>query len=97
MATAWTEETGGLQSIESQRVRHDLSDLAYMHIKVDQDMWSYLCKLKMYSTYINFSFLKKIKIHIKIIWQLSTLVGISVGGPFRESFAPSHETWRKGF
>lgn len=46
---------------------------AYMHIKVDQDMWLYLCKLKMYSTYINFSFLK-IKIHIKIIWQLSTLV-----------------------
>ena len=29
MATAWTEETGGLQSIESQRVRHDLSDLAH--------------------------------------------------------------------
>ena len=24
----WTEEPGGLQSIESQRVRHDSSDLA---------------------------------------------------------------------
>ena len=24
----WTEETGGLQSIGSQRVGHDLSDLA---------------------------------------------------------------------
>ena len=27
----WTEEAGGLQSIGSQRVRHDCSDLARMH------------------------------------------------------------------
>ena len=69
-----------------------------MYIKVDQDMWSYLCKLKIYSYIYKFLFpKKKIKIHSKIIWQLSTLVGISVGGSLRESFAPVHETWRKGF
>ena len=28
----WTEEPGGLQSMGSQRVRHDWSDLAHMHI-----------------------------------------------------------------
>ena len=28
----WTEEPDGLQSIESQRVGHDWSDLAVMHI-----------------------------------------------------------------
>ena len=27
----WTEDTGRLQSTGSQRVRHDLSDLARMH------------------------------------------------------------------
>ena len=27
----WTEEPGGLQSMGSHRVRHDWSDLAYMH------------------------------------------------------------------
>ena len=27
----WTEEPGGLQSVGSQRVRHDCSDLAHMH------------------------------------------------------------------
>ena len=27
----WTEETGGLQSMESQRVRHDWSGLAHIH------------------------------------------------------------------
>ena len=30
----WTEEPGGLQSIESQRVRHDWSDLERMHSQV---------------------------------------------------------------
>ena len=30
----WTEEPGRLQSIESQRVRHDWSDLAWMHLYV---------------------------------------------------------------
>ena len=30
----WTEEPGGLQSIESQRVRPDCSNLACMHAKV---------------------------------------------------------------
>ena len=29
----WTEEPGGLQSMGSQRVRHDWSNLAYMHIQ----------------------------------------------------------------
>ena len=29
---SWTEEPGGLQSMWSQRVRHDWSDLACMHI-----------------------------------------------------------------
>ena len=29
--TLWTEETGGLQSIGSQRVRHDWSDWAHKH------------------------------------------------------------------
>ena len=29
--TPWTEEPGELQSIVSQRVRHDWSDLAHMH------------------------------------------------------------------
>ena len=29
----WTEEPGGLQSIESQRVGHDWSDIACVHIK----------------------------------------------------------------
>ena len=28
----WTEEPGGLQSIESQRIGHNLSDLAHIHI-----------------------------------------------------------------
>ena len=28
----WTEEPGGLQSIESQRIGHKLSDLAHIHI-----------------------------------------------------------------
>ena len=46
-------------AIESQRVRHDLSDLACMYIKVDQDMWSYLCKLKIYSYIYKFLFPKK--------------------------------------
>ena len=27
----WTEEPGGLQSMGSQRVRHDCSDLVHMH------------------------------------------------------------------
>ena len=27
----WTEEPGGLQSVGSQRVRHDRRDLAYTH------------------------------------------------------------------
>ena len=30
----WTEEPGGLQSIESHRVRHDWSDLACMHARL---------------------------------------------------------------
>ena len=30
--TSWIEEPGRLQSIESQRVRHDWSDLASMHV-----------------------------------------------------------------
>ena len=30
----WTEEPGGLQSKGSQRVRHDWTDLAHMHLKV---------------------------------------------------------------
>ena len=28
---AWTEKPGRLQSIESQRVRHNISDLAHTH------------------------------------------------------------------
>ena len=28
----WTEASGGLQSIGSQRVRHNWSNLAYMHV-----------------------------------------------------------------
>ena len=28
----WTEEPGGLQSMGSHRVQHDLSDLAYIYI-----------------------------------------------------------------
>ena len=28
----WTGEPGGLQSMESQRVRHDRSDLTCMHV-----------------------------------------------------------------
>ena len=30
----WTEEPGGLQSIRWQRVRHDWSDLAHTHVKI---------------------------------------------------------------
>ena len=33
----WTEEPGGLQSIGSQRVGHDLSDLARIHAQVTQN------------------------------------------------------------
>ena len=29
----WTEEPGGLQSIGSQRVRHDCSNLAHTHCR----------------------------------------------------------------
>ena len=29
----WTEEPGGLQSIGSQRIGHDRSDLAYRHMR----------------------------------------------------------------
>ena len=32
--TPWTEEPGRLQSIGSQRVRHDWSDLARMHTSI---------------------------------------------------------------
>ena len=32
---SWTEEPGGLQSIGSQRVRHDWNDLACMHVLKD--------------------------------------------------------------
>ena len=34
----WTEEPGGLQSIDSQRVGHDGSDLARMHTCTDRWM-----------------------------------------------------------
>ena len=34
----WTEESGGLQSMGSQRVGHDLSDLAHTHPQVSRDM-----------------------------------------------------------
>ena len=31
LGNPWTEEPGGLQSMGSQRVRHDWNDLAYVH------------------------------------------------------------------
>ena len=37
----WTKETGGLQSMGSQRAGHGWSDLAHMHISV--------CYIKTYS------------------------------------------------
>ena len=37
----WTEEPGGLQSIVSQRVEHDCSNLAHVHAK-HSCMYSYL-------------------------------------------------------
>ena len=37
----WTEDPGGLQSMESQRIRHDWSDLAYRVSKDNTDtQWS---------------------------------------------------------
>ena len=33
----WTEEPGGLQSMESQRVKYDCSNLARMHIRGHND------------------------------------------------------------
>ena len=33
---SWTEEPGGLQSIGSQRVRHDVKDLAHTHAHTRQ-------------------------------------------------------------
>ena len=35
----WTEESGGLQSMASQRVRHDWSDLACTHREKDLSSW----------------------------------------------------------
>ena len=32
----WTEEPGGLQSMESQRVKHDLSDYHLLYIYTDR-------------------------------------------------------------
>ena len=34
----WTEETGGLQSIGSQRVRHYRGDLVHTHTQISLDM-----------------------------------------------------------
>ena len=34
----WTEEPGGLQSIGSQRVGHDYSDLTRMHAHIWKDL-----------------------------------------------------------
>ena len=34
--TPWTEEPGGLQSIGSQRVRYDRSDLAHTHTREEE-------------------------------------------------------------
>ena len=45
----WTEEPGGLQSIGSQRVRHDWSDLARTHAwpakLIKLTIWSFMGKL----------------------------------------------------
>ena len=38
----WTEETGGLQSMRSQRVRHNWSNLAHTHAALFQE--SSICK-----------------------------------------------------
>ena len=42
----WTEETGGLRSIELQRVRHDSSDLArtqeYVIINIKESLLMYV-------------------------------------------------------
>ena len=34
----WTEEPGGLQSMGSQRVGHDWSSLAHMHVKMNKTL-----------------------------------------------------------
>ena len=39
----WTEEPGGLQSIGSQRVRHDWSNLAYTHTYICICVYTYIC------------------------------------------------------
>ena len=36
--TPWTEEPGGLQSMGSQRVRYDRSDLAHTHTHVKNNL-----------------------------------------------------------
>ena len=36
--TTWTEEPGSLQSMGSQRIRHDWSDLALVHMKLQMNL-----------------------------------------------------------
>ena len=43
----WTEETGGLWFIASQRVRHDWSDLAHRHAHPQERSWSRYCRNKL--------------------------------------------------
>ena len=43
----WTEETGGLWFIESQRVGHDWSDLPHRHTHPQERSWSRYCRNKL--------------------------------------------------
>ena len=44
----WTEEPGGLQSIESRRCRHDRSDITYTHIFILMVVLIMMCDFNNY-------------------------------------------------
>ena len=50
--TSWIEEPGRLQSIESQRVRHDWSDLACM---MHSDIFCFIYSILLYSFLLKYS------------------------------------------
>ena len=77
--TSWTEEPGGLQSIVSQRVRHNWSNLALPHIHKARHRTVYI----LYS-YLYFLFKEKIYSPISIYMYVEWLwLGEGNGNPLQ--------------
>ena len=58
----WTEEPGGIQSIGSQRVRHNWSNLSRMHAQYNAPLPPDLCVPNLYEEISSSDFLIKIKV-----------------------------------